>query len=410
MPMRAKNKKPRGLLSLKIVAPRLLFFVCASCIVNRATNFQPSLASKTACAEAPSSTGGPAVVEESATPVKPSDSDSFESVVPVEQTDRTLPSIAFLFMTTNHNFNQKFWEQWFPPKDDRYSIFVHTKPSNTTLPLDPFFCKHAIPSVKTSWCGRLHDGMMQLLQHAFERDEMATTFVFVSETSIPLVSFEEMYKTLMKDGRKSRMCWSRPNSAKRRWALTAKKIGMDLNLARKAEMWSTLSRRHVEILLSQRSTLYKWNKVFDNSQGGCPDELFIPTMLNRNVHPSEFQNCTGDGFGLNKCCPTAVFWGENITDRAPVSLLSDHYKLKFKSGSPVHFLSLFEKGLKVLQDQGFLFLRKVEPGTVVRSMSNETLEISDAFFQLHNRESMVLKSASLRHNRTEPYFRCHAPH
>jgi hypothetical protein len=67
------------------------------------------------------------------------------------ESKNTPDEIAFLFMTNGESINEDLWSNWFPPTSDtRYRILVHTKPSESTVPLGPFFCPFAIPSVETA--------------------------------------------------------------------------------------------------------------------------------------------------------------------------------------------------------------------------------------------------------------------
>lgn len=198
----------------------------------------------------------------------------------------------------------------------------------------------------------------------------------------------------------------------------AERVGLDLDNVRKAEMWSALSWPHVEIILNQQSTLQKWVKLSNDRKGGCDDELFIPTILHNHVNSSsEFQSCSLFGTpGLNTCCSTATVWSGSTTRvpekkhmAIPVDYLSDDHHGGW-GAHPVHFQSLREEGLIALQTQGYLLLRKVMANTVVKSMSNETLDLSDALFQLYNRKPMVPRgNSSWKAKRKDYYFQCMAP-
>ena len=276
------------------------------------------------------------------------------------------PSIAFLFMTSR-GLNENLWKRWFPSQDSRYSIFVHSIPSNTTIPLGPFFCPHAIPSVRTRWY-QLHDGMMRVLQHAFDKDKNAQQFVFVSVTTIPLVSFEEVYQRLVVQtggGRTSRFCWMDDPQRAWKFAATFMPDIRNLNQTRKAEMWSSLSRPHVAFILEQRARLHEWNKVFIQKRRrgtvGAPDECFFPTLLNIHGYASQFESCE---VRLSNCCPTHVVW--STAAQAPINVdrnirLSDICMPDF----PCTFQFLYEAGLRRLVQQGYLFLRKVTHSAII---------------------------------------------
>ena len=316
---------------------------------------------------------------------------------PKHDRDGNMPTIAFLFMTTG-GIHEHLWKLWFPPKDPRYSIFVHSVPSNTTIPLGPFFCPHAIPSVRTSWY-KLHHGMMQLLQHAHDKDKNAQQFLFVSETSIPLVSFDEVYHRLIQNGSgKSRFCFpslmNGANETHRAWQYTAPLLDIDINNTRKAEMWSSLTRSHVSFLLMQRETLNHWNKVFRQTNQnfikkkrkrgkvGAPDECLFPTLLTIHGFASQFVPCEQS---ISECCTTHVTWSK--ASQAPIYV--DHILLSdtCQPDDPCSFSLLYETGLRQLAQQGYLFLRKATSDAHIMDPNGVRYPL-DALLTLHRGRSL----------------------
>ena len=349
-------------------------------------------------------------------------------------------SIAFLFMTSR-GLNEDLWQRWFPSQNDsRYSIFVHTVPSNTTVPLGPFFCPYAIPSVPVRWY-ELHDGMMQVLQHAYDQDRHAQQFVFVSESSIPLVSFDETYRRLLGDdgggGETSRFCWH--PRAKAVWEIPAARLHLNLSQTRKAEMWSSLSRTHASIVLNHRTTLDEWNRVFldarqqlkinrtrngDKRTIGAPDECLLSTFLNHHVDESEFESCDA---GMSHCCTTKVVWQAGRHSRPVIvdnsTLLGDRcYPEGDFQGHPCEFLSLRESGLRYLGKMGFLFLRKVPKHAIIKDSNGTAYKLNDVLSYVHQdrplseipREDLVgtvrsSTSSSSFSSVVPPSFQCPAP-
>lgn len=162
---------------------------------------------------------------------------------------------------------------------------------------------------------------MQLLQYSYDHDRYATQFVFVSDTSIPLVSFNEMYQRLTyginnnnnndnnsrsKDEdddehdedhhidnhdyenmtQKSRLCLTTNHEqAEVAWLYPAGVLNISLNDVKKGEMWTIPIRQHVHIILNERSTLDTWNQIFYKESDhfkkrvGAPDENLFPTLL-----------------------------------------------------------------------------------------------------------------------------------
>ena len=250
------------------------------------------------------------------------------------QKERRTPKVSFLFLTTG-GMNEDLWSRWFPMDEDRHSIFVHSVPAKDgVVPLGPYFCPYAIPSLDTRWCD-LHNAMMQTLLHAYHHDPDAKQFIFVSTTSIPLVSFDELYDSLIADGDKSRICFTHPNAAQRIFKEYHVELGLQLNQTGKAEMWFGLSRRHVKILLRSRDSMDYWNTKFQFHGIGCPDETMIPTALLHQIDASsELKQCTPVGpDSLNTCCTHAVFWRETAiayhgADLKKTSIARNHSLLR----------------------------------------------------------------------------------
>lgn len=309
-------------------------------------------------------------------------------------------SLAFMFMSTGELY-EDLWAKWFPATTDpRYSIFVHTKPLevNETLPLGPFFRPFAIPSVASSW-GDLYTAYMHILSTAAMSSPDATYFVLVSEASIPLVSFDELYQSVVQDQHRSRLCWSALEAAPQAWREVPRQVGLDFDHLRKGEMWSALSREHVELLLQHRTTLDTWNTALLQAPiplAGVPDELVVPTFLHTHVPPGDFSTCTGafGSPGMPTCCTHAVYfdklgnsyarvWERHDVAKVPLTRVAPSGCMYWK-GNPCSINSrLSEDGLRALREEGFWMFRKVFPNTtVIASSSNATLTLADAILQL----------------------------
>lgn len=392
------------------------------------------------------------------------------------RTMKRIPSIAFLFLV-DKPMNEEIWERWFHDATDRqmYSIFVHygkrpvvlteeeqqqqiqlnttgdsslcnTTTSSIIPHLGRFFCQYFIPSLQTEWYW-LYDAQMQLLQYSYNDDRYATQFVYVSDTSIPLISFNEMYerlilstnksnnnsnddndhdiqnRTVETTQQKSRFCLTdNQQRLERAWKNPSRKLNISMNHVKKAEMWSIITRPHVFILLQEKVLLDIWNNTFystwihnNKTHVGAPDETLFPTMLHIKSLSSEQQqymeqNCTNDR--ISTCCSTMILWNTPNTGQ-PVTvydyetnqhvILSDICE---GSRAPCTFISLLDEyGLIALQKSGFFFLRKViaTPTTsydnktsiiVVRTKYNETISLNDALIQLHQHQPMMINTTT----------------
>ena len=308
----------------------------------------------------------------------------------------SVPSVAFLFLMNGEDMVKSLWEEWFPPQDDeRYTIWVHSKASKQDktkkkrddksdnrgyLRLSRFFCPYAIPEVPSAhWW--LHEPMMQLLQYAYHNTTASRQanqhFVFVSATSVPLISFERLYEGLQDDP-KSRVCLGLTDQIHNSWNVTTpEQLGITVNDMSKASQWSILTREHVKLLLENETRMQRWNRLFREAArqsrkrgAGAPDELFVPTVL--RIHGQQTENqlskCHGpirEGLVVTPghysgCCSHFVQWIYPTQDSRPHIGPGCVARYGTPPNRPCVFNFLKLKGLrqKVI-DRNFWFIRKV---------------------------------------------------
>jgi hypothetical protein len=106
--------------------------------------------------------------------------------------------IAFLFLTIEDIYYPNIWNNYFKNNWDNIEIFCHPKYpekiktewlKNSILPK-----KHL---VETKW-GYLSNAYIELLLYACKHSK-CDKFIFISESCLPIKSFNELYKMLMKD-------------------------------------------------------------------------------------------------------------------------------------------------------------------------------------------------------------------
>ena len=316
------------------------------------------------------------------------------------------PSVAFLFLTgakKNRNLLEDIWQEWFPPADDeRYSLWVHTHARMKTVPLGPFLCQYAIPSVPSKhWW--LLEAIIRLLTVA-HRFSTASHFVFVSSTSLPIQSFDRVYEMITgassadHDNEKeatpsSCLCLSSFAEGRRVWNITGPLVGVEATDQMKAEMWSSLSRPHVELILKNTETLTEWNNAaretagVEDSNVGAPDEMFIPTLLKqfgaferkelRTTHGVLTNSIqTGEHMG---CCTHHISW--HITKLTEHDKQTLTRKCSLVLGRPPFhpcaYKNILSKGFRKIQQEDYMFLRKVWHGAVFEEEDGEALTLRE---------------------------------
>lgn len=278
--------------------------------------------------------------------------------LPPLQANSTSSKVAFLFLTNNDRDGpvlEEMWRKWLPEDDPRYLLLVHTEVSTTTVPLGPFFCRHAIPSVPSKHTFLLQ-AEMQLLKYAL--NEGATHFVFLSLSHMPIRSFDSVYEQLVKrtkNGSRSIFWISDQWQVERDWSTTSRELGIARQHLSRASQWSVLTRFHVQVILRNELTLLRWNHAIETAYNegkrmGPPDELFFPTLLKQQLY-TNFSSAVYDDYHL--------VWMEWIAERNRDC--SPHHGRPPEH--PCTFQSLKLKLIRYLQGEGYLFVRKILPNT-----------------------------------------------
>ncbi|EKX51484.1 hypothetical protein GUITHDRAFT_134409 [Guillardia theta CCMP2712] len=108
-----------------------------------------------------------------------------------------LDSIAFLFLTLGEVKNPLAWEAWFhKARKEVFDIHVHAKFEDEVK--HPLFKNNLIQGIKTKWgTVSLVQAHLLLLNKALKK-ERNRWFILLSDSCLPLVSFEVLLKTLRK--------------------------------------------------------------------------------------------------------------------------------------------------------------------------------------------------------------------
>jgi Core-2/I-Branching enzyme len=100
--------------------------------------------------------------------------------------------LAFLFLTINTVYHEDLWIDFFSQHEGQYSLSVHSKePLSPTSFFKPFELKNPVP---TTWLNTML-AQLELLKEAL-KDPANEKFIFVSESTIPLQSFDYVYAYL----------------------------------------------------------------------------------------------------------------------------------------------------------------------------------------------------------------------
>lgn len=174
--------------------------------------------------------------------------------------------IAFLFLILDNPNFPKIWDKYFRGHKDKYSIYIHPKyPENVTWKKT-----YIISNLKETGWGFITKAYIELLKEAF-KDPDNYKFVTISESCVPIQSFEQFYEDCINDERSwiKSMNISQYNYKVRiNTQLTQPKPKHFIkNYAR-----FCLNKTHVKLLLSKEKELNFFHKMH------VGDEFFLTVL------------------------------------------------------------------------------------------------------------------------------------
>lgn len=105
--------------------------------------------------------------------------------------------IAFLFLSNNFLPCVAIWSDYFKNINiSKFNIYMHVPEEYDDSNLPPLFRNAIIPFVSTAWgTTGMAFASVQLLMYGFHDDPNNFKFVFISDTTIPVKSFNYVYGT-----------------------------------------------------------------------------------------------------------------------------------------------------------------------------------------------------------------------
>lgn len=189
------------------------------------------------------------------------------------------PRIAFLFLARGHMPFVKVWERFFHGNEGRYSIYVHATPGFEYGEKDGPFFGRQVRSRQVYW-GTISvvDAFRRLLASAL-LEPLNARFMFLSESDIPIRSFDFIYDYLL-GARESFV--GGPNRCIREKNIGLVVIGRPIMLYwRHGEAWFEVNRKHARILVEDWKFFEKGVQYcrLTNSPTCVLDENLLQTIL-----------------------------------------------------------------------------------------------------------------------------------
>lgn len=319
--------------------------------------------------------------------------------------------IFFLFLTLSGIKRPELWQAFFEGQpSSQYRVFVHCKHSNICaleFSLGNILGATQVPTVPSTYCKDLVTPMVQLLQSAVtESSSPGDKFVFLSETTLPVKPFQQVYSTLMWDENSDFCIYPTDH-----W------VELDLvqnlrALIVKHSQWVVLNQAHAQTLVNSWPAIKQgmqessWSvPVYAESKKGpwgkitnpagvlplpmCLDEWAIFATLygafvDRGQWTVEQDGLPGSSAPLHfrgsrdlsarpqGVCRTFAFWdatefdGSNLVNEIkqdwPWSKLSCFPKCD--SSHPAEFTALSDRGATALRQSRYLFARKFDESVI----------------------------------------------
>jgi hypothetical protein len=238
-----------------------------------------------------------------------------------------IPKIAFLFLTISNVYHEMSWINYFHGREGQYSLYAHPKKAVTK---NSFLHHAVIPSSETTTWANTMNAQIALLKEAL-KDPDNSKFIFVSESTIPLTTFDVMYERLTSDPRSQFGFRKNPHNFRTFGGI--KKLY-------KNPQWLILNRKHAQLMVDDTS-LIKNMIQYPHDQEHYPSTLLarhkvLHEIIKNNAtlciweggsHPHEFTNLATDPRTdyLLKCIKNKRFlFGRKFHKTCDLSLLQTY--------------------------------------------------------------------------------------
>lgn len=267
------------------------------------------------------------------------------------------PKIAFLFLTYNNLKRPDIWNKFFDIKlennidnttkysnkySNKFTIYNHAKDKEqvTDLILKD---KHIPEHIDTCWgCFGTVEANILMMKEAL-KDPLNKKFILVSDSCVPIISFDKLYKELMKDD-KSRINYWKENNTLDRYDSIIDPPFPKSEFKKQCAQGLIFNRTYAELLLK---TINKYKPKWKDMT--CVDEHYFGNLLivldpdfTKNT---DIKNITFDIWQLNKINYKNI----NFDD-----IKTDNY---------INLKKLSNKGIDKIREHDFMFARKIDIDT-----------------------------------------------
>ncbi|XP_047962321.1 glycosyltransferase BC10-like [Salvia hispanica] len=192
------------------------------------------------------------------------------------------PKIAFLFLTPGALPFEKLWDKFFQGNEGRFSVYVHAS-KDKPVHFSRYFVNREIRSDTVEW-GKISmvDAERRLLANAL-KDPDNQQFVLLSDSCIPLRSFDFVYDYLMQTNVSFVDCYEDPGPHGTGRYIKYMLPEVEKKDFRKGSQWFTMKRQHAIIIMADSLYFRKFREhCKPGMEGGrnCySDEHYLPTFF-----------------------------------------------------------------------------------------------------------------------------------
>ena len=260
--------------------------------------------------------------------------------------------IAFLFLTYNNLKRPEIWNKFFNIENadnsnkysNKYTIYNHAKEKDkvTNILLKD---KHIPEHIETCWgCPNLVEANILMMKEAL-KDPLNTKFILISDSCIPIVSFDKFYNKIMKDD-KSYINIHYNNNLERYDNIINPQFKKN-EFTKHSGSGLILNQKHTKILVSEiENYIRDWKLVT------VPDEHYFGNIL-RVLVPT-FNN------EVLKEKITFDIWSKDILDNNKIDFNND-----IITDSYINIKKITNKAIDELRDKKFVLVRKIDKDTEI---------------------------------------------
>ncbi|CAH2077533.1 unnamed protein product [Thlaspi arvense] len=210
--------------------------------------------------------------------------------------------IAFMFLTPGTLPFERLWDRFFQGHEGKFSVYIHAS-KERPVHYSRYFVNREIRSDEVVW-GRISmvDAERRLLANAL-RDPSNQQFALLSDSCVPLRSFEYIYNYLMYSNVSYVDCFDDPGQHGSGRHMNHMLPEIQKKDFRKGAQWFTMKRQHAVATMADSLYYSKFRDYcgpgIENNKNCIADEHYLPTffyMLDPN--------------GISNWTVTQVDWSE----------------------------------------------------------------------------------------------------